>query len=189
MSLPSFIEACAIVSTDGMLAGPDGIMPRELIIPADQRFFESVVGRADAVVHGRHSQEQHANSDRRRRLIVTHRVPALARDPENAKAWLWNPAGASFEQAWDALAIKDGTLAVIGATAVFGMFLPLYDRFHLSRAAHVRLPGGRPVFPQVPARTPEQVLESSGLVPGPQRVLDAAAGVTLVTFERKPKGT
>jgi hypothetical protein len=48
----------------------------------------------------------------------------------------------------------------------------------------VRLPGGRPVFPQVPARTPEEVLAGHGLVPGPRQVLDAAEGLTLVTWRR-----
>ena len=68
-------------------------------------------------------------------------------------------------------------LAVIGGPEVYGLFLDIgYDAFHLSRAANVRLPGGRPVFPQIgPDRTPEDVLASHGLKPGPQRVLDAAA--------------
>jgi hypothetical protein len=49
----------------------------------------------------------------------------------------------------------------------------------------VRLPGGRPVFSAVTSgRTPEGVLASHGLKPGPQRMLDEAAGVTLVTWRR-----
>jgi len=69
---------------------------------------------------------------------------------------------------------------------VFGMFLadPGYDAFHLSRAGRARLPGGRPVFPQVPAQTPEEVLAAHGLKPGPKRMLDAAADVTLVSWTR-----
>jgi hypothetical protein len=67
---------------------------------------------------------------------------------------------------------------------VFGHFLPLYDSFHLSRAEHVRLPGGRPVFPEVPAQTPEEVLARHGLTPGLRRDLDAAAGVSVVTWRR-----
>ena len=43
------------------------------------------------------------------------------------------------------------------------MFLDRYDVFYLSRAPDVRLPGGRPVFPDVPARVPEEVLVSHGL--------------------------
>ncbi len=81
----------------------------------------------------------------------------------------WNPAGAAFAQAWAALELPHGSLAVIGGTAVFGMFLPDYDVFYLTRASGVRLPGGRPVFPQVPQRTPEEVLASHGLAPAPPR--------------------
>jgi hypothetical protein len=70
-----------------------------------------------------------------------------------------------------------------GGTGVFGLFLDIgFDAFHLSRAGKVLLPGGRPVFPQVPARTPEQVLTEHGLRPGPVRVLDAEAQATLVTW-------
>ena len=65
------------------------------------------------------------------------------------------------------------------------MFLPLYDAFHLSRAANANIPGGRPVFAEVgPNTTPEDALARHGLKPGPRRALDAAAGVTVVTWER-----
>jgi dihydrofolate reductase len=77
-------------------------------------------------------------------------------------------------------------LAVIGGPEVYELFLDIgYDAFHLTRAAGVHIPGGRPVFPEIgPDRTPEDVLSSRGLKPGPQRVLDANAGVTLVTWQR-----
>ena len=78
----------------------------------------------------------------------------------------------------------DGSLGVIGGGGVFGMFLDRYDVFHLSRASEARLPGGRPVFADVPARTPEDVLAGHGLAPGPQQVLDAANGLSLVTWTR-----
>jgi dihydrofolate reductase len=39
------------------------------------------------------------------------------------------------------LGTPDGSVGVIGGTDVFGMFLDLYDVFHLSRAPDVRLPG------------------------------------------------
>jgi hypothetical protein len=69
---------------------------------------------------------------------------------------------------------------------VFGLFLDRYDVFHLSRAPGVRLPGGRPVFPDVPARTPEEVLASHGLDPGQRQVLDPAVGLTVVSWQRSP---
>ena len=97
----------------------------------------------------------------------------------------WNPAGATLEQAWEALGLSGGLLAVIGGTDPFGLFLEIgYDAFHLSRASHARLPGGRPVFPGVPARTPEALLAQHGLKPDPVRVLDDKAGLTMVTWRR-----
>ncbi len=72
--------------------------------------------------------------------------------------------------------MSDGVVAIIGGPEVFGMFLPRYDAFHLSRAAEARLPGGRPVFPQVPERTPEELLRSHGLRPGSQRIARRRAG-------------
>src|SRR5262245_40004156 len=96
MSKVRRIEGYAIVSADGMLANAQGVMPEGLKVPGDQRFFAASLDRADAVVHGRHSHENQPNSARRRRLILTRRIPALAPDPSNAKALFWNPAGASF---------------------------------------------------------------------------------------------
>jgi dihydrofolate reductase len=184
MPRPHRIEGYAIVSQDGMLANAAGIMPEELKLEADQRFFEHGLDGVEAVVHGRHSQEQQPRTHLRRRLILTRQVAALAADPSNEKALLWNPAGASFEQAWAALKLPDGSLAVIGGTEVFGMFLPLYDVFHLTRAPRVRLPGGRPVFPQVPQQTPEQILAGHGLAPDSPQVLDAAIGLTVTSWRR-----
>jgi dihydrofolate reductase len=184
MPRPRRIEAYAIISTDGMLANSAGIMPDALKFDADQKFFALGLDGVEAVVHGRHSHEQQPHSPLRRRLIVTRQVPALAPDPSNPKALFWNPAGASFEDAWAALELPDGSLAVIGGTEVFGLFLPDYDVFHLTRAPGVALPGGRPVFPQVPRQTPEQVLAEHGLAPDAPQVLDAGSGLAVVSWHR-----
>jgi len=180
---PDRIEGYAIISADGMLADATGVMPPSLKIEGDQQFFHGSLDKADAVVHGRHSHEGGENAAKRPRLIVTRRVPALARHPDNPKAVLWNPGGASFGEAWGMLGVDGGVLAVIGGTDVFGIFLDIgYDAFHLTRADHVRLPGGRPVFPQVPAVTPEDVLLGRGYQPGLMRLLDEEKDVRLVTW-------
>jgi dihydrofolate reductase len=179
------IEGFAIVSVDGMLATAERVMPPEMIVEADQRFFECGLDRMDAVVHGRNSQEQQPRAAQRRRLIATHRIETLQPHPHNPKALYWNPAATSLEQALQALGVHSGNIAVIGGTYIFGLFLPRYDVFHLSRAGRVRLPGGLPVFPQVPAMTPEAVLKEHGMEPGPVQVLDAAREATLVSWTRK----
>ena len=184
MPAVAHVEGFAIVSADGMLAGADGVMPASLMFPADQRFFEAGLERADVAVHGRHSQEDLRGSRERRRLIATHRVGALAPDPANPHALLWNPAGASLDAAVGALGLTDARVAVIGATHVFGLFLGRYDAFYLTRGPAIRLPGGRPVFPGVPDLTPEAVLSAHGLACAAKHVLDAAAGLAVAEWRR-----
>lgn len=179
------VEGYAIVSADGMIATGDGTHPPELTHPADQAFFHGSLDGAAVVVHGRYSHEGGANADRRKRLIVTRRVPALAPHPKHDKGLLWNPEGMSFEDACKAHGVTEGLAAIIGGTDVFGLFLPRYDAFHLTRADRAHLPGGRPVFPGVPARTPEDLMTEHGMVTGPAKMLDAEARVMLTTWIRK----
>ncbi len=181
------IEGYAIVSEDGMLANSAGVMPDSLKFKADQAFFERGLDGVDVVVHGRHSHEHQSHSDLRRRLILTHRIVAIAPDPSNKMAHFWNPSGASLEQAMAALGVPEGSIGVIGGTEVFGFFLDRYDVFYLSRAPAVRLPGGRPVFPEVPARTPEEVLARHGLESRQQQLLDVEKAVAVVEWHRSAK--
>ena len=183
---PTSIEGYAIISDDGMLADADRHIPPALVVEADQKFFHDSLEHAAVVVHGRHSHEGGPRADSRHRLVVTHRVPSLAPHPTLPKTLLWNPQGASLADAWAGLGAPDGMLAVIGGGEVNQLFLEHgFDAFHLSRVAGVRLPGGRPVFPDLgPSRTPEDILAQRGLKPAPQRVLDKAAGATLVTWRR-----
>jgi dihydrofolate reductase len=178
------IEGYAIVSEDGMLADAAGTMPDSLKFTADQHFFERGLDGVDVVVHGRHSHERQPRSHLRRRLILTRQVPSIVADPSNERTLFWNPAGASFEQAMAVLGVPDGSIGIIGGTEVFGMFLDRYDVFHLSRAPNVRLPGGRPVFPGVPTRTPEEVLAGHGLNAGPRQALDPAWDLAVVSWQR-----
>ena len=179
------IEGYVIVSADGMLADAKGVMPDSIRNDADQRFFQSGLDAAAVVVHGRHSHEGGPRAARRKRLVVTRQIAGLAPDPSHPNSTLWNPVGASLEQALDAIGVSDGTIAVIGGPEVFSQFLPLYDSFHLSRAANAKIPGGLAVFTEVgPNATPEDVLARHGLKPGARRDLDPGAGVSLVTWIR-----
>jgi len=184
MAPVSRIEGYAIVSEDGMLANAAGAMPDSLKFEADQAFFERGLDGVDVVVHGRHSHEQQRRSDVRQRLILTHSTPAIAADPSNKKALFWNPAGASLEQAMAVLGVPGGSVGIIGGTEVFGLFLGRYTDFYLSRAPGVYLPGGRPVFPGVPAKTPEEVLMLHGLEPEARRLLDVKNGLAVVRWCR-----
>lgn len=180
------IEGYVISSADGMLADSKGEMPDSIKNDADQRFFQDALDRAAAVVHGRHSHEGGARATRRKRLILTRQIATLEPDPTHPNALLWNPLGATLEQALDRLGAGDGTIAVIGGPEVFSLFLPLYDAFHLSHAANAKIPGGLAVFTEVgPHATPEDVLRQRGFGPGARRDLDSAAGVSVVKWERE----
>lgn len=181
------IEGYVIISADGMIADAHGLMPNILKNEADHRFFEAGLDRVDVVVHGRNSHEGQPNSPHRRRVVVTRKVAAIAPDPDNPRSVLWNPAGATFEEACAAHGLSSGAAAIIGGPEVYGLFLEIgYDAFHLSRSGKVALPGGLPVFPQVrPGISPEDVLRRYGLEPGTERTLDEAHAVTLVTWRRR----
>jgi hypothetical protein len=178
------VEGYVIVSADGMLADARHVMPDALKFDGDKTFFNAALDRADLIVHGRNSFEDQPNSPLRTRLILTHAVSALAPDPKNPKATLWNPQGADFEQACHFAGVRIGTVAIIGGPHVFGMFMDRYDTFWLSRVPHVTLPGGEPCFPGVPKRSPQDVLAAYGLKAGEPLTLDAANDVSVTPWRR-----
>jgi dihydrofolate reductase len=184
MSKPFSILGYAIVSEDGMIADATGLMPQALIFDSDKKFFEDELDLADAVVQGRNSYEYQTNSPNRRRLVMTRKVHDLAPDPNFKRGFLWNPAGASFEKACEALGLEKGRIGVLGGPAVYDYFFGVgFDAFLLTRAPNVRLPGGVAVFPQVgPDRSPEDVLAAHGLRPGATEILDETDGLTMVTW-------
>ncbi len=179
------IEGYVIVSADGIIADGRAQIPESIRNAADQSFFQASLDRAAAVLHGRHSHEGGPRAAQRKRLVLTRQIAAIAPEPSHPNALLWNPVGATLDEALQQLGVTDGTIAIIGGSEVFSLFLPLYDAFHLSRAANAKIPGGIPVFTEVgPNATPEDVLTRRGLKPGPRRDLDKAAGVTLTTWQR-----
>ena len=178
------LEGYVIVSADGMLANAERVLPVELKFEGDKRFFTSALDSADLIVHGRNSFEDQPNSPSRNRIFVTRSIGALAPNPSNPRAILWNPAGASFEAACERAGVRAGTIAVIGGPDVFGMFMDRYDTFWLSLAPRVKLPGGEPCFPGVPERSPQQILAAHDLTAGEARILDPAYGVTVTPWRR-----
>jgi dihydrofolate reductase len=175
----------AIVSVDGMIADANQVLPESLKYEADHLFFEQALSQVDLILHGRHSHEGHAESDRRRRLWLTHSVADLAPDPAGGRQWLWNPAGVSLEDACRSVGLEGGIVAILGGTSVYDLFLPRYDVFHLSRAGQTRIPDGTPVFSGVAGGlSPELILSQHGLAAQPAIVLDAANEVTMTRWRR-----
>lgn len=170
-------EGYVIVSADGMLAGPDNIMPASLKFDADQAFFSGQLDRASLLVHGRNSFEDQLNSPERTRIILTRSVTTPVRDLSQPKATLWNPAHAPFEAALEASGARPGIVAVIGGPSVFAMFARSYDAFFLSHAHRVTIRDGHGAFPGIPPESPAQVLTGWGLTLHAQRTLD---GLSLI---------
>jgi dihydrofolate reductase len=170
------IEGYAVVSREGMIATADGRFPDEIKVPADHKFYQDSVAAASAVANGRHSAEGGVGEALRHRLVLTRSVQRLVPHPDNPKAVLWNPATVPFEEAWARLGLDGGTLAVVGGTDVFGLFLTLgYDCFYLTRTG-ASVAEGRPVFPGVGTiTTVEQVMTKAGLALRDTRMLDASA--------------
>jgi len=187
MSEQRYIEGYAIISADGMLADSNLVIPPGLVVPADQEFFHGRLKDAAVVVQGRNSHEGGEAATGRRRLVVTSRVAQLAPHPDYPNAFLWNPRGATLDEACAAVGAGPGICAIIGGGSVYSLFLEIgYDAFHLTRAPRVYLPGGRPVFESVSSgRTPEEELAARGLEPGAPQLLDTQAHVTLVTWRRR----
>ena len=179
------IEGYVIVSADGMLANANRVMPDQLKFKGDQEFFNAALDRASLIVHGRHSFEGQPNSPKRKRIILTSKTAALGPDPSNPNATLWNPMGATFDEACERAGVRSGIVAIIGGPHVFGMFLDRYDTFWLSQAPHVRLPGGEPCLPGVPARSPQDILAAHGLSRGEAQILDAAHDVSVTPWRRR----
>jgi hypothetical protein len=180
------IDGYVIVSADGMLAQA-GVMPDVLKFAGDKAFFTDALDHADLIVHGRNSFEDQPNSAKRRRIFVTRSVPALASDPSNPLATLWNPEGADFEAACAQAGVRTGTVAIIGGPVVFDMFMDRYDTFWLSTAPQVRLPDGQPCFAGVPSRSPQQILAAHGLTAGEPQILDARFDVSVTPWRRNAK--
>lgn len=167
-----------------MLTDATGSIPPSLKPDADQHFFENGLDAVDVVVQGRNSQEQLSHSATRRRLIVTRSILSIAPDSSNSRAILWNPAGAPFDEALAKFPAPNLSVAVIGGPRVFELFLDLYDVFYLSRVANVRLPGGLPIFGDVPSRRPETVLAAHGLDNPEHELVDADKGLTITGWRR-----
>jgi hypothetical protein len=183
---PFRIEGYAIACLNGAIADATGLMPHSLKLEADQRFFEKALDSASVVVHGRMSHEGQPNSSKRRRLLLTRAIKTLALHPDDANARLWNPAGASLEEACAAVGCRAGRVAVLGGPEAYGHFLEIgYDSFYLSRAERVRLRGGLPVFPRGRRRggSHEKVLADAGLRPAKARRL--GNDVSLVEWRRQ----
>ncbi len=173
------VEGYVIVSSDGMIANAKGEMPAAIRNDADQEFFQAALDRAAVVVHGRHSYEggpraaqtQAPDADAPdRRSCARSGAPQFA-VVESGR----HPAGKGRRSARRG---GSAAIAVIGGTEVFSMFLPLYDAFHLSRAADAHIPGGRPVFTRLGRmRRRRTCWRGTDLKPGPRRDLDREAGV------------
>ena len=91
-------------------------------------------------------------------ILVYLAAKALGASASEFLHTLRGPIEATAAMALAALGAPGPNIGVIGGADVFALFLDRYDVFYLTRAPGVWLPGGRPVFPDVPARAPEDVL-------------------------------
>ncbi len=112
MSASFRIEGYAIVSSNGMIADHECLMPNSLKFEADQEFLDTSLDRAELLVHGRKSHECQPASHLRRRLLMTRCVATLEPDTSTANVWLWNPAGLSLDHACARLGVNKGVVGL-----------------------------------------------------------------------------
>lgn len=178
------VEGYVIVSADGMLAEARSTnMPEALLFATDQAFVAEQLSRVGLVVRGRHSTDEFAGRENRLQVIVTRRVASIVRDAE-ANATLWNPKGASFDEACKAAGSARSRVAVLGGPEVYALFLDRFEVFYLSQASQTRIADGKGCFPGVPERTPQQILMSRGMWADEPRTLDAANDVIVTPWRR-----
>ena len=176
------LVAHAIVSAEGRIARADGTMPDALIVPADQARFLAALSGAALTILGREGHERHPVE--RPRLVLTSRVAALERD---GTAWLWNPAGATLDEALARAAPAGGTIVVAGGGRTMALMLPRLDAFDLAVAERCSLPDGRPCV--AGATTLDVLLArigAAGLSPVRREWLDRETLVSLWAHERSP---
>jgi hypothetical protein len=182
------IEGHAIVSADDRIADPEGNTPPELSNEADWMRFQHALDAAAVVVVGRLSHEVNPNTRRRNRLVVSSSATCCER---RGDAWWWNPAETPLAEALGIAAPGGGIVAVPGGRLIFDLFRTIgFDAFHLARATDVRIPGGVPLFSAITAgESADAVLAGDGLVAGQREMLDVAANVTLVVWQRPVEPT
>ena len=179
------IEGYVIVSADGMIADAQGVMPASIRNDADQAFFQAGLDRAAVIVHGRHSHEGGRRAARRKRLVVSRQVATTAPDPAYPNALFGIQPAQHWKKPSNNSALATVPLPSSAAPKCSACSCRATTPFTCRARRMPKIPGGRPVFNEVgPNATPEDVLMRHGLKPGPRRDLDAAAGVSLVTWER-----
>ena len=184
---PVEVHGYAIISDDNMIAADDGLVPLTLRNEKDWEYYQGALARSDLVVFGHTSHIAEPNTRGGPRLVITrHAADGLEQRPD---AWFWDPARVAWSAVVARLLPSGGNVAAPGGQGVFDLFLGIgYDAFHLSRAAGVKLPGGRPVFSAcATGLSAEDVLAKAGLVVGEHIPLDPAHGVEMNVW-RRPKG-
>ena len=178
----------AIVSADDRIADATGQTPATLRHDADWLRFQAALDASVVTVLGRLGHAANPNRRGRNRLVLSS---AISRVERRADAWWWNPAEAPLAEALAAAAPDGGIVAVPGGMRVFDLFLATgYDEFHLTRAAHVLIPDGTPVFSAVrDGASADALLAASGLRPDTPEMLDPAAHLTLTVWRREMSAT
>ena len=179
------IHGYAIVCDDGCIADASGALPKALMNDADWAYFQAELDRAALCILGRTSHEATPNVKRRRRVVMTSRAAGL--DPVDELVLFWNPETTPLEEMLARVLPEGGRVAVPGGQGPFTYFLDVFDGFHLSRKAGIRLEGGQPAFSlQRAGLTPEALLAAARMVPGPVQPIDPEDGVTLTVWTRPP---
>ena len=180
------IHGYAIACEAGHIADSSGGLPKALMNEADWAYFQAGLDASDLCILGRASHEATPNAKNRLRVVMSTKAKGLTQQDPNT--WAWNPADLPADAMLAQLLPRGGRVAIPGGGGPFTYFLDLFDAFHLSRKAGIRLEGGRPVFTlQTILGSPEAALTAAGFHAAETRDIDPEDGVTL-TIWRRPDG-
>jgi hypothetical protein len=180
---PVEVHGYALVSNNDCIAAADGVTPPTLRNAKDWEYYQNAQAHSALVVFGRRSHEFEPNVRGEARLVVSRTAAGLE---QRADGWWWDPAQVGWPEVAARLLPGGGEVAAGGGQGLFDLFLAIgFDAFHLSRARHVTLPGGLPIFSACGAGvTADQVLTNAGLRVGEHLPLDPEAGVEMDVWRR-----
>lgn len=174
------IHLYAVVSADDCIADANGNMPKSLMNDADWQYFQRELDSCALVILGRHSHLAVPNAAKRHRVVMSRSVAGLN---QRADAHWWNPDDLPLAKLLKLLVPAGGKIGVPGGQAVFEYFLKHQtDAFHLTRAPHVKLPGGRKLFSG--RQSAERRLVKAGLAAAVSQMLDHDTDMVLTVWHR-----
>ncbi len=174
------LHGYAIASDDDIIADLRDEIPDALKYPADQKYFQEELNKAQLVVMGSIAHRMFPNMSSRSRLVLTSKSDGLMLE-ENV--YFLNPEKLTLKEALQKILPHGGRVAVPGGAHVIEACWVLgFACFHLTRVKGLRLIEGKKLFRDcTDHRSADDILRAHGLILKEERSLGAP--LTLCLYE------